>query len=126
MSNSKIPSFHDQVYAIVRCIPKGKVTSYGRIANMIGRGNGRSVGWALNQLGKKRKSPDFIHVPWQRVVNNVGLISIKNFAVEKNEQVLELEEDGVEVSSKLTIDLRKHLWEGLLPHEVESILSKMK
>jgi methylated-DNA-protein-cysteine methyltransferase related protein len=118
----KKPSFNNQVYAVVRAIPKGKVTSYGRIANMIGRGNGRSVGWALNQLGNKRQDPTFMDVPWQRVINSVGKISIKSFEIGKNAQAIELEDDGVEVSEDLQIDLEKYLWEGLLPHEMDEIL----
>ena len=42
------PNFYEQVYAVVRCIPRGQVTSYGRIAKMLGAPNAaRAVGYAL-------------------------------------------------------------------------------
>jgi methylated-DNA-protein-cysteine methyltransferase-like protein len=69
-------NFYAQVYAVVRRIPAGKVTSYGRVAQMLGRANAaRAVGYALSAL---RDQPQQEPVPWQRVVNAQGRISIVN------------------------------------------------
>ncbi len=65
------PGFHSRVFEIVRRIPKGKVTTYGRIAAMLGHpGVARHVGYALAACGHEE-----IPVPWQRVVNASGKVS---------------------------------------------------
>jgi len=64
--------FFDKVYAVVRLIPKGRVTTYGAIARYIGSGgSSRMVGWAMNA---SHRHPD---IPAQRVVNRVGLLTGK-------------------------------------------------
>jgi methylated-DNA-protein-cysteine methyltransferase-like protein len=68
-------NFNEQVYTLVRHIPLGKVSSYGRIAQLVGLANGaRQVGWALAGVGTVRGSAD---VPWQRVVSSAGRISAR-------------------------------------------------
>jgi len=60
------------VYASVRAIPRGRVTTYGAIARRLGVARGaRAVGWALRALGRSRRPP----VPWHRVVGSGGRIS---------------------------------------------------
>ncbi|MEM7348709.1 MAG: MGMT family protein [Chloroflexota bacterium] len=103
-------SYFEQVYAVVRLIPKGKVTSYGRIAQMLGRPRGaRAVGYALNGL---KGSAEHADVPWWRVVNAAGKISIGNREATANRQAIILRAEGIDVSDDLTISLKKHLWEG--------------
>lgn len=103
-------SYFEQVYAVVRLIPKGKVTSYGRIASMLGRPRAaRAVGYALNGL---KDSPEHAQVPWWRVVNSAGKISIGNREASANKQAERLREEGVEMGEGLTVSLTKHLWEG--------------
>ena len=103
-------NFYDQVYAVVRLIPAGKVSSYGRIAKMLGRNRAsRAVGYALNALKDK---PDKDQVPWWRVVNAAGRISTVNRELTANKQADRLREEGVEVSEELTINLNRFLWEG--------------
>ncbi len=64
------PKFAAKVYAIVACIPRGKVTTYGRIARTIGDPRGaRMVGWALMDAVQQAD------LPCHRVVNRVGLLS---------------------------------------------------
>lgn len=63
-------NFNEQVYALVRRIPKGKVLSYGRVAALLDVPHGaRAVGWAMRNL------PAGNDVPWHRVINAAGGIS---------------------------------------------------
>jgi alkylated DNA nucleotide flippase Atl1 len=63
---------YERIYAMVRRIPPGKVTTYGRIAELVGGCTARMVGYAMAAL-KRGAAPD---VPWQRVINAQGKISI--------------------------------------------------
>jgi methylated-DNA-protein-cysteine methyltransferase-like protein len=118
-----LDNFYDQVYAVVRRIPRGKVTSYGRIAQMLGRPTAsRAVGYALNALPEQYERAGFEPVPWQRVINAAGRISIVNREHDAQEQARLLREEGVEVSDQLRIDLQKYLWEGLHWTELDDII----
>ena len=65
-------SFFEQVYQVVHCIPPGKVATYGQIARILGKPRGaRTVGWALHS------TPEGSDVPWQRVINSQGKISLR-------------------------------------------------
>ncbi len=115
--------FYRKVYAIVRLIPAGKVTSYGRIAEMLDApGAARQVGYAMSALKNRGDDPRFQDIPWQRVVNHEGRIVIKGSEHGRLHQADLLAEEGVEVSPDLQIDIAEHLWEGLLPHEVQALI----
>ena len=88
-----MPSIYDKIYAIVRCIPEGRVTSYGAIAEHLGtRGGARLVGWAM-----KNSHHQSVYVPAHRVVNRNGLLTGKHhFAGEKMMQEL-LEAEGINI-----------------------------
>ena len=116
--------FYEQVYAVVRRVPRGKVTSYGRIANMLGRPNAaRAVGYALHAL--RDAAPRYADVPWQRVINGQGRISIVNATHDLNEQAERLRAEGVAVSAELRVDLGIYLWEGLHLVELDEILRQL-
>ena len=67
-------SFFEDVYDVVRQIPKGRVTSYGAIANYLGtKLSARMVGWAMNASSAAKPK-----VPAQRVVNRNGMLSGKH------------------------------------------------
>ncbi len=118
-----LDNFYEQVYAVVRRIPPGKVTSYGRIAQMLGRPTGaRAVGYALHATPEQHRRAGFEPVPWQRVINAAGRISIVNREHDAQEQARLLREEGVEVSDTLHIDLQKYLWAGLHWTELDDIL----
>ena len=118
-------NFYEQVYAVVRRIPTGKVTSYGRVAQMLGAPNAaRAVGYALRAL--KDKGDDYADVPWQRVVNSQGRISIVNREHGAQRQAGLLRAEGVEVSEQLRIDLDAYLWSGLHWLEVDDIIAGAK
>jgi methylated-DNA-protein-cysteine methyltransferase-like protein len=119
--SEKAPTFYEQVYAVVRRIPRGQVTSYGRIAQMLGKPNAaRAVGYALSALRDHRA--EYADVPWQRVINSQGRISIVNRENSANRQAELLRTEGVFVSDTLQIDLAVYLWQGLHWVEVDDII----
>lgn len=119
------PNFYEQVYAVVRSIPRGQVTSYGRIAQMLGAPNAaRAVGYALRALKDKQDDEQYTDVPWQRVVNSKGRISISNREFGADLQARLLREEGVVVDEELRIDLEKYLWPGLHWVEVDDLIQK--
>jgi methylated-DNA-protein-cysteine methyltransferase related protein len=98
--------FFDDVYEVVKLIPKGRVTSYGAIARYLGATkSSRTVGYAMNAA---HSLPD---VPAQRVVNRVGLLTGKHhFATPTRMQEL-LEEDGVRVENDQVVDFADIFWD---------------
>ena len=117
-------NFYEQVYAVVRRVPQGKVTTYGRVAEMLGRPRAaRAVGYALNGLKDKKGQPDYEGVPWQRVINSQGRISIVNREHSAQQQAELLRSEGVAVSSDLRIDLDRYLWIGLHLVEIDDIVA---
>lgn len=60
--------YQQDIYDIVRLIPKGKVTTYGRIASFLALGSARMVGWAMNK--SYLSDPQ---IPAHRVVNRKGI-----------------------------------------------------
>ncbi len=98
--------FFEEVYNIVKQVPKGKVTTYGQIARLLGNPR-RSivVGWALHG------NPYPGVVPCHRVVNKDGRLSGAFAFGGMDVQRKLLEEEGVAISEEGTVDMRKHLWE---------------
>ncbi len=71
--NEKHHDFFEQVYQVVRLVPKGRVTTYGAIARCLGTGgSARMVGWAMNASHTQE-----IPVPAHRVVNRNGALTGK-------------------------------------------------
>lgn len=99
-------SFYDDVYDVVRLVPKGRVTTYGAIAKYLGTGrSSRMVGWAL---GVSHTSVP--HVPAQRVVNRNGMLSGRHhFATPTLMQEL-LEKEGVKVKEDTVQNFDKLFW----------------
>jgi methylated-DNA-protein-cysteine methyltransferase related protein len=116
--------FYEQVYDLVRQIPRGKVTSYGRVAQMLGRPNAaRAVGYALSAL-KDSASEERQSVPWHRVINSQGRITISNREHSADEQARLLRAEGVMVGDDLRVDLEQYLWSGLHWLEIDDILGE--
>ena len=122
--NTQSPGFFEQVYKVVRCIPPGKVSSYGRIAAMLGYPRAaRAVGYALSALRQPNQDGyTSANVPWQRVVNSQGRISIRHREATANKQAEMLRSEGVAVDGNGRIDLSIYLWEGLHLVELDDIL----
>ena len=71
MLAGSVNPFYHRIYRVVGKIPKGRVATYGIVARLAGRpGAARTVGWALSAL------PDENDVPWWRVINAAGRISL--------------------------------------------------
>ncbi|MFN2145809.1 MAG: MGMT family protein [Anaerolineales bacterium] len=128
MSPGKAPAlFYRKVYAVVRQIPAGQVTSYGRVADMIGHpGASRQVGYAMSALRNWGDNPEFRGIPWQRVVGHDGKIVIKGGEHSRHYQAELLREEGVDVGDDLQVDMGEYLWEGLLPHEAQALLEGLE
>jgi methylated-DNA-protein-cysteine methyltransferase related protein len=108
-SGKKDESFFEQVFEVVRQIPKGKVTSYGAIAAALGaKSSARMVGWALNGAHKIKPK-----VPAQRVVNRMGLLTGK-IHFEYPEQMQELlEKEGVQIKDDQVVDFQEKFWDPM-------------
>lgn len=98
--------FFEQVYQVVRLIPKGRVTSYGAIANYLGASkSSRVVGYAMNAAHTKKPK-----VPAHRVVNRNGELTGKHhFATPFLMQEL-LEKEKIQVKNDVIINFKKHFW----------------
>ncbi|MGV6860182.1 MAG: MGMT family protein [Putridiphycobacter sp.] len=94
MEKSK-SDFYNQIFDLVKLIPKGRVTSYGAIANYLGaKRSSRVVGWAMNQSHKLDEK-----IPAHRVVNRNGLLTGKaHFNPPERMQEL-LEGEGVVIKN---------------------------
>lgn len=97
--------FKEKVLKLVSKIPKGRVASYGQVAAALGSPRAaRQVGWVLRGSDTLDRP-----VPWWRVVNNKGEVSIKgNPTATKLQQKILLEKEGVEVSREFTFDIEKY------------------
>jgi methylated-DNA-protein-cysteine methyltransferase-like protein len=105
----------EQIYEVVRCIPPGKVATYGQIARLLGMSRAaRTVGWAMSAV------PEGSGVPWQRVINSRGTISFRPGSPGAAMQQALLEEEGVVFDEKGRVDLKVYGWEGLDPVQIES------
>lgn len=104
MAGINIPTYYDLVYAVVRQVPRGRVTNYGAIADFLALGASRMVGWALNHCHHMD------NVPAHRVVNRKGELSGRHhFATPTLMQEL-LEAEGVEVVNDCVKDFKQLFW----------------
>ncbi len=97
---------YQKIYEIVREIPEGKVATYGQIAQMVGNCTARMVGYSMSAL------PPGNDVPWQRVVNRQGKISIRSSGSEDDLQRRLLINEGIVFDSSGKIDLVVYRWLG--------------
>lgn len=98
---------YERIYAVVRHIPRGKVATYGQVAELAGLvGKPRLVGYALYRVDMT------IHdVPWQRVINARGEVSqspLRN-GTDYIQRAM-LEDEGVEFDHRGRVDLNKYRW----------------
>ena len=99
-------NFRNKVIELIKQIPYGRVTTYGTIATLAGSPRaGRIVGGILHSSTQKED------LPWQRVINRDGYLSIRGGLVDaKRLQKSLLEDEGIEVSSTFVVDLNKYGW----------------
>jgi methylated-DNA-protein-cysteine methyltransferase related protein len=105
----KNKDFFQDVYAVAKLIPFGRVCSYGAIATYLGsKGSARMVGWAMNLA---HTMPD---IPAHRVVNRQGLLTGKHhFATPTLMQEL-LESEGISVKNNQVQDFENVFWNPTL------------
>ncbi len=92
-------NFFNQVYEVVKKIPKGSVMTYGEIAKIIGTRDVRKVGWALHA------NPDGSTIPCHRVVNKDGRLAPRYAFGGPDEQRAKLLAEGVEFKDELHVKM---------------------
>ncbi len=98
-------NFKDQVITIVNSIPKGRVTTYGTVANLAGQPRwSRLVGGILHWGDE--------NIPWHRVINKQGYISTKCLEHPKSLQKALLQKEDIEVGEDFMINLEHYGWWG--------------
>ncbi|MBS0875785.1 MULTISPECIES: MGMT family protein [unclassified Tatumella] len=99
------PAFRERVWLIVAAIPYGQVSTYGDIARLAGNSRAaRQVGAVLKRL------PEGSELPWHRVVNRQGGISLQGTDLLRQREALLAE--GIDVSQQHLICLQKYRWSG--------------
>jgi len=89
-----------RIYTVVRRIPRGRVATYGQVAALAGLpGHARQVGYALHAL------PDGTRLPWHRVINARGEVSLRRTPGPELSQRMLLEREGIRFDSRGRVDL---------------------
>ena len=97
------PSTYQRIYDAVRRIPRGRVATYGQLADLSGlAGHARLVGYAMSALEDGR-------VPWHRVINGLGRISPRDPTCARRQQRL-LEAEGVQFDARGRVELERFRW----------------
>jgi methylated-DNA-protein-cysteine methyltransferase-like protein len=98
-------SSYQRIYAVVRRIPEGRVATYGQVASLAGlAGHARQVGYALHAL------PNGTAVPWHRVVNANGGISLRSMPGGELVQRGLLEREGIPLDPRGRVPLARVRW----------------
>jgi methylated-DNA-protein-cysteine methyltransferase-like protein len=100
-----IPTY-ERIYEVVRLIPPGRVATYGQVASIVGNCTARMVGYAMAAL------PPGSGVPWQRVINAQGKISLRADSAGNSRQRQLLEEEGIRFDGQGRVNLRQVRWRG--------------
>jgi methylated-DNA-protein-cysteine methyltransferase-like protein len=102
--------FRTAVINLIKQVPRGRVVSYGQVAAAAGRPRAaREVGWVLRSTGGGPSGGPDSGLPWWRVINREGRISIKgNFESTPDLQRQLLEAEGIEVSADMLVDMEKY------------------
>jgi len=103
-------NYREQVYKLVRRIPRGRVMTYGQIAEILGEGyTARTVGFAMHG------SDD--NTPWHRVINARGACSTGRIVLPEDKQQRMLEAEGIKFDDRGRCSLQQYLW---IPEEQAS------
>ena len=104
MKKADEQGYRQRVYKLVKRIPKGRVMTYGQIAEILGEGyTPRTVGYVMH-------GADAENFPWQRVINAQGKCSTGKLTLPVNLQQAILESEGVKFDDKGRCDLNLVLW----------------
>ncbi|WP_236973942.1 MGMT family protein [Membranihabitans maritimus] len=102
-NNSKF--YYEQVYEVVAQIPRGKVTTYGNIADYLALGSARMVGYALRNY-----HAGYGEIPAHRVVNAAGVLSGRLHFPTPDFMANQLESEGVKVKHNKVVKIQNYLW----------------
>jgi methylated-DNA-protein-cysteine methyltransferase-like protein len=109
MGTRKKSDSYERIYAVVAKIPRGKIATYGQVADLAGlSGHARQVGYALHA------TPDESAIPWQRVVNAKGEISPRADPLTTGVQKSLLDAEGISFDANGRIDLDRCRWQPRL------------
>jgi len=98
-------SSYAKIYAVVRRIPRGRVATYGQVAELAGfPGQARQAGYALHAL------PVSTTVPWHRVLNARGTVSVRASGDSLSQRLL-LEREGIRFDAAGRIALARYRWQ---------------
>ncbi len=98
-------NYYEQVYSLVRKVPRGSVVTYGQVAVLLGAPTAsRAVGYALHNL------PAGSDVPWWRVINSQGRVSLKGRGAQADLQLALLKNEGVSFDESDRTDLHRYRW----------------
>ena len=98
--------YFEMVYDVVREIPKGRVSTYGIIADFLALGSARMVGWALNKSFGQ-------NVPAHRVVNRKGELSGRAAFNPPEKMAILLKSEGVAVEDNRVVNFNELVWSPL-------------
>lgn len=99
----KQPGYRERVYKLVRRIPRGRVMTYGQIAELLGDGyTPRTVGFVMHNSDDK--------TPWHRVINAQGGCSTGHVVLPQDKQQRMLEGEGVKFNKQGHCDLETYVW----------------
>jgi methylated-DNA-protein-cysteine methyltransferase-like protein len=96
---------YERIWSVVRRIPRGRVATYGQIAELAGmEGHARQVGYAMHALPSKS------NVPWHRVINSRGEVSPRTSGDSHELQRMLLEAEGIVFDLRGRCELKKYRW----------------
>src|SRR5918912_4560427 len=98
------PGYQERVFQIVRRIPKGRVMTYGQLAEILGEGyTPRTVGFVMHAADEET-------TPWHRVINSQGGCSTGRVILPPDKQQRMLEAEGIEFDARGRCDLGRYRW----------------
>ena len=95
---------YERIYRVIRRVPRGRVATYGQIAEMAKASGPRQVGYALHAL------PEGHDVPWHRIINARGMISLDSGLGGASLQRALLEAEKVVFDKRGRVDLERYQW----------------
>jgi methylated-DNA-protein-cysteine methyltransferase-like protein len=96
-----VSPLYERIYDLVRQVPPGRVTTYGTVAKIIGC-TARQVGYSMSSVRPE------LNVPWQRVINSQGSISLKGSSGVLQRQLLL--DEGIKFNARGRVDLDRFGW----------------
>lgn len=103
MARETDKDYRERVYRVVRRIPRGRVMTYGQLAEILGEGyTPRTIGFVMHGSNNK--------TPWHRVINAQGACSTGRVVLPHDKQQRMLEAEGVKFNERGRCDLQSFLW----------------